>query len=190
VVTPNFITYFRLLLTLLGIYMLFALDGLGYRVLAFGVLTLSALGDIADGWLARKTGLITSTGIILDPIVDKVLILGVMSAFSFLGLYSVIWVVLIALREIVVTVIRLIALKTGRVLAAETLGKAKTISQMVSLGVSYLYLFCRDHLSRIGSWPHTVTDIFWFGNYAFLIIAFILTFWSGWSFFISLSRNK
>ncbi len=160
------------------------------RILAFITLSFAAIGDLVDGWLARKTDRITSFGIILDPIADKVLILGVMSAFSFLDLYSVIWVLLISLREILVTAIRLVALRAGRVFSAESLGKAKTASQVVSLGVSYLYLFCRDHLSTIYFWPPWLTDVFAVGNYLFLLIAFILTYWSGWSFFRSLARPE
>jgi len=188
--TPNLVTILRLALTVVGIVVLFITQSLEWRIAGFVILTVAAIGDLVDGWLARKTGRITSFGIILDPIADKVLILGVMSAFSFLGLYSVIWVLLISLREILVTVIRLVALRTGRVLSAESMGKAKTVSQIVSLGVSYLYLFCRDHLSTVSFWPSWLTDVFGIGNYLFLLIAFILTYWSGWGFFRNLIRTK
>jgi phosphatidylglycerophosphate synthase len=113
-----------------------------------------------------------------------------MCAFSYLKLYSVVWILLIGFREILVTVVRLVALQRGRVLEAESWGKIKTTSQMISLLVSFLYLFSRDHWSSLSFWPQAATDLLKTGNSVFLVIAAFLTLFSGAAFFMSLSKNR
>jgi len=184
-ITPNFITVSRIVFTLIGVVILLLQTSLTWRLIAYTILTLAALSDILDGWLARKRGMISDVGAILDPIADKFFILGVMSVFSYLNLYSFIWVLLIGLREIIVTVVRLVCLKRGLVIAAEKMGKLKTIFQMISLGVSAIYLISRDNLT---DWPR-VTQGLQFGNYLFLFIAVFLTLLSGASFFKNLKKS-
>jgi CDP-diacylglycerol--glycerol-3-phosphate 3-phosphatidyltransferase len=190
ILTPNFVTLLRLVFTVVGISILLLSPSFSARLLAFGILLLAALSDLLDGWMARTFGLVTSFGKILDPIADKVLILGVMGAFSFLKLYSCVWVLLIGFREVLVTVVRLVALRKGKVLEAESWGKIKTFSQMISLLVSYLYLFSRDHWSSLSFWPPFLTDLLRAGNISLLVIAVFLTLWSGGAFFVSLAKNR
>jgi CDP-diacylglycerol--glycerol-3-phosphate 3-phosphatidyltransferase len=189
-VTPNCITKLRLILTFLGISLLLFSSSFWARMTAFWILLAASLSDVLDGWLARRWKQVTDTGKILDPIADKLFVLGVMSVFSFLKLYSIVWVILIALREISVTAVRFYYLKTGKVIAAETMGKAKAVSQNVSLLISYFYLFTRDHFSHWSHWPSAVTEALHFMNHFFLLIALILTLVSGFTFFVQLQKNR
>jgi CDP-diacylglycerol--glycerol-3-phosphate 3-phosphatidyltransferase len=188
-ITPNRITVARLLLTAVGVWLLCVNDTFTARASAFCILFIAAWSDAVDGWLARFMERVTDIGKILDPVADKVLILGVMAGMSYNGIYSYIWVVLIAFREIAVTIVRIFYLKKGKVLAAESLGKIKTISQNISLLVSFLYLFMLKDFSDLKYWPDFVTNIFFYANYLFLIIAFLLTYISGISFFRNLRRS-
>ena len=105
------------------------------------VYILTGLTDMLDGKIARKYGLVTDFGKFIDPLADKFMVIGsqitmlvwmLLNGESTLALVFV-WVVLvILLRELGVTSIRLVvAGKSGIVVAASMLGKLKTVSQMV-----------------------------------------------------------
>ena len=99
-----------------------------------GIFLAAALTDLADGYVARSWGLTTSFGIVADPIADKVLTLGALGCLSLLG--AVPWWVtgLIALREGLITLIRLVAMK-GRDKAAKWYGKGKTLALFVAIAL-------------------------------------------------------
>ena len=105
------------------------------------IFLITAITDMLDGKIARKYNLITDFGKFIDPLADKFLVIGsqiAILAHLFLrgeiteGLVFV-WVVLIILlRELAVTSIRLVvAGKSGIVVAASIFGKIKTVSQVV-----------------------------------------------------------
>lgn len=68
--------------------------------LAFAVLALSAASDVIDGWVARKRGLATATGAVLDPVTDKLFVLTVMVTLIVTGHLPLWSAVLLATREI------------------------------------------------------------------------------------------
>jgi len=187
--TPNHLTLLRFLLAFVGLWILATAETGIVRFLSMIILSIAALTDLLDGWLARRHGLESDTGKILDPIADKFLTLGLMSVFAYLNVYSFIWVLLFAVREVMITAIRLVAFKKGWVLAAEGMGKLKTAAQMISLLVSYLYLFSRDHWISLEFWNTEWTRSFQVANYAFLTIALILTYLSGISFLKNLKKK-
>ena len=128
-------------------------------VLPSVIFVVTALTDMLDGKIARKYNLITDFGKFIDPLADKFMILGsqiailahlFMNGESTEGLVFV-WVVLvILLRELGVTSLRLVvAGKSGIVVAASLLGKIKTVSQMVGTLVIILeplvFPFCREN---------------------------------------------
>ena len=116
----------------------------GYVVPAL-VYGLTAFTDMLDGKIARKHNLVTDFGKFIDPLADKFMVLSSMIAilaWMFLRGKTVmalifVWVVmLILLRELGVTSIRLVvAGKSGIVVAASILGKIKTVSQMVGTAI-------------------------------------------------------
>ena len=104
------------------------------RVIAFVLFVLAAMTDLLDGMMARKQGLVSNFGKLVDPIADKLLVLAVFTAFVQLGRISTYVIVLIAAREFIVTGIRVISVEQGQVIAASWFGKIKTIFQIVTLG--------------------------------------------------------
>ena len=104
------------------------------RVIAFVLFVLAAMTDLLDGMMARKQGLVSNFGKLVDPIADKLLVLSVFTAFVQLGRISTYVIVLIAAREFIVTGIRVISIEQGQVIAASWFGKIKTIFQIVTLG--------------------------------------------------------
>ena len=103
------------LITLSRIPMMFVIVGLMYCVfpgaatLAFVCFVLSAIGDWADGYLARKRGLISTFGKFMDALTDKVLVLGIMIAFVQLDVVQIIWVLVIIVREFLISGMRMMA---------------------------------------------------------------------------------
>ena len=88
--------------------------------------------DHLDGKIARSRGLITSFGKFLDPLADKVLVLSVFVCFVKLDLCNIWFVLIILLREFAVTSLRLVAVESGEVIAANKWGKTKTVSQIIA----------------------------------------------------------
>ncbi len=111
---------------------LYYIYGRTYNIAAI-VFIIASLTDAIDGHLARSRNLITNFGKFVDPLVDKVL---TMAAFIILVEDLVIpaWAVIIIIaRELIITGFRTLAADQGITIAASPWGKAKTISQMVSL---------------------------------------------------------
>ena len=140
---PNFLTILRIILGFIVPIMIIT-DDMWIRIWAAVLFAIAGFTDWLDGWYARKYNLITKLGQILDPIADKVIVLAIFVAMSNLteiNMYSIWWVIPIFIREIAVTVYRLLFLiqKKPVVVAAEQLGKAKTVVQMLTLPFAYFY---------------------------------------------------
>lgn len=94
---------------------------------------LVASTDFLDGWVARRQGATTS-GAFLDPLADKVLVLGALTAIAATGLASWVPVVLIAVREIVISLYRSAVARRGISVPARPLAKMKTATQDFAVG--------------------------------------------------------
>ena len=140
---PNILSIVRCLLVPIFVASLIFLrdSGVWAYIVPALIYGLTALTDMLDGKIARKYGLVTDFGKFIDPLADKFMVISSMIAIltwmllrgnQTLALVFV-WVVLIILlRELGVTSIRLVvAGKSGIVVAASILGKIKTVSQMV-----------------------------------------------------------
>ena len=186
---PNTITFSRLILTAVFVAGT-AFGGPAGRWIALVCFVIAAISDWLDGYLARKLGLVTPMGKLMDPLADKVL---VCSAFVFLserGFCPVWATVLILAREFLVTGLRQLAVEAGHVMAADRLGKWKTglqlaycITCLVWLAVSpitpgngFFDLF--RYLSRPEGW--LMKPELW--------LALALTLISGWNYLWSNRR--
>ena len=105
---------------------------------AVGVFLLAAVTDLLDGYLARKRGQITTLGILLDPIADKLLITAAFISLVELHLVPAWMVVIIVGREFAVSGLRSIASAEGYVLEPSELGKTKMVFQVVAITVIIL----------------------------------------------------
>jgi CDP-diacylglycerol--glycerol-3-phosphate 3-phosphatidyltransferase len=94
---------------------------------------LIAASDGIDGAIARKQNTVTKLGKLLDPIADKILLGGSFIVLSALGVLDWWITVLILVREVAMTVYRLIVVK-NRVIPASASGKSKTIVQSIAIG--------------------------------------------------------
>jgi CDP-diacylglycerol--glycerol-3-phosphate 3-phosphatidyltransferase len=126
------------------------LDNFWTRITALIIFVAAAITDIYDGIIARRQKTVTTLGIFLDPLADKLII---SAAFiSFVGLKELhipAWmVILIIAREFVITGLRSIAATKNVIIAASKAGKFKTTSQIVSIITLMLVLIVNSALWR------------------------------------------
>lgn len=137
--TPNKLTILRIMLSFVCIGFILKNSFTSF-VIALGVFSLASITDFFDGYLARKNNLISDLGKILDPIADKILIIGVFCAFLELGIINAWMVSLIMFREFIITGLRLYGLNKGVSLEARKFGKHKTVSQVAGIFIILLTL--------------------------------------------------
>ncbi|MGF1656544.1 MAG: CDP-diacylglycerol--glycerol-3-phosphate 3-phosphatidyltransferase [Verrucomicrobiales bacterium] len=182
---PNQLTVFRLFLT--GVFVVaMSIDLPGAKVVAFLVFVVASLTDWADGAIARARGLITDFGKLMDPLADKILVAAAYILFIPLGLVPGWMVIALISREFVITGLRQIAAGQGQILAAEKLGKHKTIWQMVTAVVLLLYVALQDlafwfsSLEQVEGWGQTTAGISL--RWVLLSVVFLLTMLSAISY--------
>ena len=112
---------------------------------AVGFWTVLAFSDGIDGHLARKHGT-TRSGAFLDPLADKVLVLGALFALVAAGRFWIVPVLLIAVREVAISVYRTHLGRQGLAVPARPLGKLKTVVQEMAVGLALLPLTGDYHL--------------------------------------------
>ena len=171
----NILTVTRLALVPVFLFALFA-DGGGstdWRMVAFLVFAVGSITDFVDGHLARKYGLVTDFGKVVDPIADKALTGAALVGLSILHELPW-WVTLtIAGREIGVTLLRFWVIRYG-VIAASYGGKVKTFAQIIAIGLYLLPL------------PDALDPLLWAG----MGIALVLTVVTGVDYIVRALRLR
>lgn len=171
---PNKLTVLRVIL--IPLFMFFFLNcGVTGLYLSLVVFILATLTDYFDGQIARRTKCVTTFGKLMDPIADKLLVIGAL--ISFLAsdvIYINAWVLLIIIaREFIVTGVRLLAVGEGVVISASPWGKLKTVSQFILIIVVIINQITMMHRNPLEGG---------FGNFlvmALVIITVIFTLVSG-----------
>lgn len=137
----NALTMLRILLVPVFGYLLLHDDGAQtwWRVAAFAVFAVASVTDQVDGHLARSRNLVTDFGKMADPIADKALMGTALVGLSVIGALPWWLTIVILVREVGITVMRLAVLKHG-VLPASRGGKLKTLLQAVGIGLFVLPL--------------------------------------------------
>ena len=107
------------------------------RVIALALFGLAAASDALDGFLARRSGNVSARGTLLDPLADKVLVIGTLAGLAAVGTGWPVAVVtaLTALREGIVAFVRVRAFARGVQLPADRLSKLKTAAQMIGVAL-------------------------------------------------------
>jgi CDP-diacylglycerol--glycerol-3-phosphate 3-phosphatidyltransferase len=188
---PNKLTVSRFGLTAAFLAVFFSSFAF-HETIALILFCLGGITDFLDGEIARRRKLITNFGILMDPLADKIL---VCSAFiSFVELRDETrmeaWMVVIIVgRELAITGLRLLAASQNQVLAAESLGKHKTISQITTI-IAILVLLAYPQWGAFGKWfafeIYAKPWIVWFASIA-KWLAVGLTIFSGATY---LWRNR
>ena len=131
---------------------------MGYFPVALVLFCLASATDALDGKIARKRGLVTNFGKIMDPLADKILVYSALCLFIESDLIKAWMLIIILAREFIVAGMRTVAASEGRVLAAGMSGKIKTVLQMVAVIV---YLFGLSVPSISGKVIMIANVVFW-----------------------------
>ena len=104
-----------------------------YRLVAAIIFVAASITDYFDGKIARANNLVTNFGKLMDPLADKMLVVTALVLLTESKEVNYICTLLVVLRELTISSIRLIALEKNIVIAASIWGKIKTSTQMVAL---------------------------------------------------------
>lgn len=183
---PNLITYARIA-AIPFVLLLMQYDSPRNAFIAAMTFAGASATDALDGYLARRFNLISLVGKFLDPLADKLIVMGTLVMLIHLGRVSA-WIVFVILaRETIITGLRTIAAGEGLVISARNLGKQKTALQMVGIWcllVHYSYpLF--DWLDEPFSF-HRVGTYFLYISVAFSVLSAGEYFWA---FYKTVSNN-
>lgn len=180
---PNLISLFRIALVPFLVYLLTGTDRLSSAFAAALFLVASAT-DYLDGYLARRRGMVSDLGKVLDPLADKLMIVAaliMLAAMQRPGGDVPAWLVVVIVgRETAVTILRGIALTEGIIIEAEELGKYKFVMQVFAVAALVL------HYSYLG------LDFYVVGMY-FLMVSTVVGLWSAVNYhlkFFHLIRQK
>lgn len=187
------------LLTLSRIPLMFAIVGLMYldretagwtgaATLAFWLFIAAAITDWLDGSIARSRGIVSNFGKFMDALTDKVLVIGIMVALVRYDHDLPITFVLLTIgREFMVSGMRMVVAAKGVVVAADSGGKMKTVTQMIAIGCllavpmleNDFLLWTGWAVTPLAEWVHTL-------GIAGFVIGTFLAVWSGYRY---LARN-
>ncbi len=170
---PNILTCFRILLVpILVVVLLTKFEGKEF--VGLGVFLLAAFTDFLDGFIARRWGLVTRLGKLLDPAADKILTSAAFISLVEMGLAPAWIVVTIVGREFAVSTLRSVAASQNLVIAASWSGKVKTASQVVAIALLIVH-------EQLGSFQVLAP---WALN-----IALILSVYSGLEYAVTYART-
>ena len=170
---PNKLTVARIILVPFCMFFI-AFTGMNdtaARIIALVLFSLTSLTDMLDGKIARKYNLITDFGKFLDPVADKLLIIGSYLAILVRYRENAVFTHVIFFRELAVTSLRMIVADKV-VIAANWMGKCKTVSQMVCVIVVIL-----EPVFFGGA------DCLLFGSYVTVCFSALMTLLSGINYF-------
>lgn len=178
---PNCLTIGRLALAVV----LFVLLAFGYLATGFVVFVIAASTDWLDGYVARRRGETTTLGRILDPFVDKVVVIG---SFVFLLLEDesglVPWMVTVVVaRELLVTGLRSYLEGESVAFGADWMGKVKMAVQCVAIGCILFYLgIAKGETYIFNQWADKVLNLSEWAKTVSIWIAVVVTAVSGISY--------
>ena len=180
------------ILTLARVPMMFVIVGLMYEhwlgaaSLAFWLFIGGAISDWLDGYLARKRGIVSVFGKLMDALTDKIMVIGIMVALADQDVIPMFYVLITLCREFMVSGLRMMAAAKGVVVAADGGGKTKTVTQLIAIGFLLAApMVGRDWAYLLGSgWDlRPLTEVVQHIGLVGFILGTFLAVWSGYRYF-------
>ena len=147
----------------------------------------ASVTDMLDGKIARRDGLVTDFGKFLDPIADKFMVIGalfvILHKFNNLRLIMIWTLIIVVFRELAVTAIRMVVASDNIVVAANSLGKIKTVTQIVAISTVFLEPVVQVVVKLIAEaivgekllWRTDIIPLSWIT----IALSLVMTVWSG-----------
>ena len=159
----------------------------------------ASITDMLDGKIARRDGLVTDFGKFIDPIADKFMVIGALFVllikFKNLEIFMLITLITVVFRELAITSIRLVASNASNVvLAAQILGKIKTVTQIVAISTVFLEpvvqwitrLITEAIVGHSVYWRYDILPLSWIS----MALSLVMTLWSGISYIKDYNSKK
>lgn len=193
---PNKLTVLRICLVPIFIVVMMlpasVLDPIISGLIGVAIFIVASFTDMLDGKIARKYGLVTDFGKLMDPLADKFMVIGALAVIVYraetapLRLFFTLVLLVVIFRELAVTSLRLVAsTSSGAVVAANMLGKIKTVMQIVFVST----VFIEPALYAIPVLKNLLPD-WWVQNvplsYVTGALTLLFTVWSGINYFIGM----
>ena len=180
--TPNKLTLLRVILAPTFMYF-FLIDSFYMKLIALGLFIIASLTDMADGYYARKYGIITGFGKFMDPLADKILVSCALISFIALHYVSPLPVMIIVGREFAITGLRLLVAYSGVVISPTWWAKVKTFMQLTVVGFILAYTSLLVTLQHFESpaLPYFEFDYPFYFNILLWMTA-VITAWTGISY--------
>ena len=166
---PNKLTLLRV--CMIPFFVIFAKMGsFAMQCVAVGIYAVACITDALDGHIARSRNLVTNFGKFMDPIADKLLVMSALIVLTAQGRMPD-WVCILMLgREFLVSGFRLVAVESGRVIAAGPLGKLKTVVQMLAT-IALMLLVPVEGEALLGQAGVTVANILMYVALALTVVS-------------------
>ena len=193
---PNKLTVLRICMVPIFIVVMMlpasVLDPIISGLIGVALFIAASVTDMLDGKIARKYGLVTDFGKLMDPLADKFMVIGALAVIVYradagiLRLFFTLVLLVVIFRELAVTSLRLVAsTSAGAVVAANLLGKIKTVVQIVFISAVFIEpaLYA---IPALGSF----LPAWWVENVPITYLAgaltLLFTVWSGINYFIGM----
>ena len=192
---PNKLTVIRMCLVpvilLIGFLTPKSSDSLAFYIssaVCAAVFIIASVTDMLDGKIARRDGLVTDFGKFMDPVADKFMVIGalfvILYKFPQLQLLMIATLIIVVFRELAVTSMRLVV-SSGKniVVAANMLGKIKTVTQIVAISTVFLEPVVQ-YIARLivgvisgeaVAWRTDIIPLSWIS----IVLSLVMTVWSG-----------
>ncbi|PJZ50178.1 CDP-diacylglycerol--glycerol-3-phosphate 3-phosphatidyltransferase [Leptospira saintgironsiae] len=146
---PNALTVLRVASLPFFIWFLYQKEQ-AYHIAALVLFSLASLTDFIDGYLARKWKQETEFGKFLDPLADKIIVVGCFTTFIFLHEQIELWMVILIIgRDMLITTLRYLAIRLGKSIRTTMLGKVKTAFQMGAIILILIFFILVSSNKRI-----------------------------------------
>ncbi|MFZ1321849.1 MAG: CDP-diacylglycerol--glycerol-3-phosphate 3-phosphatidyltransferase [Ignavibacteria bacterium] len=179
---PNQLSILRILLAPLFLYLFMSDDQL-YKELSIIVFLLAVFTDWYDGWHARKFGLVSKLGIFIDPLADKILTSAAFVGFYFMGFMPFWMVVIIVVRDLIITFLRSYHEIKGITMKTSFIAKTKTFIQMTYIFSIVLLIGIHTYSENI-ELKNSIHDFLFSNlNFILMLIVTLLTLITGVTYF-------
>lgn len=138
-----------------------------YRFISAIIFLVASITDYFDGYLARKYNVVSNFGKLMDPLADKMIVITALILLTNTKEIHYLCTLIIVLREITISSIRLVALEQNVLISASKSGKIKTATQMIAL---VLILF---DVHRLNYHLEVIVYAIFYFSFSFVIISFI-----------------
>ncbi len=193
---PNKLTVLRIILVpVFLVIMMLPQSVLSWQlsgIIGVSIFIIASLTDMLDGKIARKYGLVTDFGKLMDPLADKFMVIGALTAIVYRadGLMRTLFTVallVVIFRELAVTSLRLVAASSseGVVVPANMLGKIKTVMQIVCVSAAFIEptIYSIPALAEVlPSWMMVFPPL----TCASGVVMIVFTIWSGINYFVGM----